>query len=93
MRPSYLGSAESANASSQALVELLVLLKHPLRSNIEIGGLVSQQIPYGCSGQLRLWVLKPCNSLAQRLGLVVAEFDRDRHGRVHLLSNDGTFLS
>ncbi len=92
MRPSYLGSAESANASSQALVELLVLLKHQLRSNIEIGGLVSQQIPYGCSGQLRLWVLKPCSSLAQRLGLVVAEFDRDRHGSFHSLSNDGTFL-
>jgi hypothetical protein len=53
-------------------------LKHPLRSNIEIGGLMSQQ--------------KPCSSLAQSLGLVVAEFDRDRHGSFHLLSNDGTFL-
>jgi hypothetical protein len=53
---------------------------------------VSQQIPYGCSGQLLLWVLKPCSSLAQRLGLVVAEFDRDRHGSFHSLSNDGTFL-
>ncbi|MCP9915266.1 hypothetical protein [Cyanobium sp. ATX 6F1] len=63
-----------------------------MRGSIEIGGLMSQQIPYGCSGQLRLWYLEPSGSLAERLGLVVAEFDRDRHGSFYSLSNDGTFL-
>jgi hypothetical protein len=36
----------AANASSQASVEILVLLKQPLRGSLEIGGQMSQQIPY-----------------------------------------------
>jgi len=92
VRPSCPHSAESANASSQALIELLVFLEHALRGSIEIGGLVSQQIPHSSSGQLRLWYLEPCSSLVQRLGLVVAEFDRDRHGSFHSLSHDASFI-
>jgi hypothetical protein len=63
---SFLHSAESgdgaapaprpgaANASSKASVELLVFLEQPLGGSIKIGGLVCQQITYGCSGQLSL---------------------------------------
>ena len=44
----------AANASGQAMIELLILVQHPLRGSIEFGGLMDQQIPYGRSGQLRL---------------------------------------
>lgn len=70
----------------------MVFLEHPLRGSIEIRGLVCQQIPHGCSGQFRLWNLEPCGSFAQRLGLVVAELDRDCHGSFHSLPRDASFF-
>lgn len=54
-------------ASSQAAVELLVLLKYPFHSSLKVSRLLRQQIPYGHRSQLRLGHLQPRGGFSQGL--------------------------
>ncbi len=71
----------SASASGQRAIELLVLLKHPIRSGLEINRLPSNQIPHCSRSEIGLTDVEPACCFAQGLGLLVTELDRDSHRR------------
>ena len=67
--------------SGQPAIELLVLLKHPIRSCLEINRLPSNQIPHCSRSEIGLTDVEPACCFAQGLGLLVTELDRDSHRR------------
>ena len=71
----------SASASGQPAIELLVLLKHQIRSGLEINRLPSNQIPHCSRSEIGLTDVEPACCFAQGLGLLVTELDRDSHRR------------